>query len=56
LDHHLVGDLYYRNRVEKVCKEADALKKKLIIAAGFLGGEAEFLEAKRKEFCKVKQT
>jgi len=50
LDHHLMGDLYYCNRVDKVCKQANALKYKPIIAAGFLGRESEFLEAKRKEF------
>jgi predicted metallo-beta-lactamase superfamily hydrolase len=52
LDHHLVRDLQYLNKIEEVAREARILKKKLITAAEFLGKEPEFLEAKRKEFYK----
>ncbi len=52
LDHHLVRDLHYLNKIEEVAKEANALKKKVITAAEFLGKEPEFLEAKRKELYK----
>jgi hypothetical protein len=52
LDHHLVRDLHYLNKIEEVIKEANTLKKKVITAAEFLGKKPEFLEAKRKEFCK----
>jgi predicted metallo-beta-lactamase superfamily hydrolase len=53
LDHHLVRDLHYLNKIEEVIKEANVLKKKVITAAEFLGKEPEFLEAKRKEFYKL---
>ena len=52
LDHHLVRDLHYLNKIKEVTKQADALKKKVITAAEFLGKKPEFLEAKRKEFYK----
>jgi predicted metallo-beta-lactamase superfamily hydrolase len=52
LDHHLVRDLHYQNKVKDVFKEADRLKKKVITAAEFLRKKPEFLEAKRKEFYK----
>ena len=52
LDHHLVRDLHYQNKIEEIIKEADALKKRVITAAEFLGKEPEFLEARRKEFYK----
>lgn len=52
LDHHLVRDLHYLNKIEEVTREAKALRKKVITAAEYLGGEPEFLEAKRKEFYK----
>ncbi len=52
LDHHLVRDLHYLNKIEEVTKEANVLKKKVITAAEFLGKEPEFLEAQRKEFYK----
>jgi len=55
LDHHLVRDLNYKNKIEEVIKEAKALKKKVITAAEFLGKEPEFLEAKRKEFYKLEK-
>jgi predicted metallo-beta-lactamase superfamily hydrolase len=52
LDHHLVGDLYYLNKIEEVYKKAKSLNKNIITAAEFLGKEPEFLEARRKEFYK----
>jgi predicted metallo-beta-lactamase superfamily hydrolase len=55
LDHHLVRDLHYQNKVEDVFKEADRLKKRVITAAEFLGKKPEFLEAKRKEFYKKEE-
>jgi predicted metallo-beta-lactamase superfamily hydrolase len=52
LDHHLVRDVHYLNKIEEVAKQADTLRKKVITAAEFLGKEPELLEAKRKEFYK----
>ncbi len=56
LDHHLVRDLHYQNKIEEVTKEANALKKKVMTASEFLGKRPEFLEAKRKEFYKLRET
>ncbi len=50
LDHHLVRDLHYLNKIEEVLKTAENLKKKVITAAEFLGKKPDFLEARRKEF------
>jgi len=50
LDHHLVRDLHYLNKIEEVLKTAEELKKKVITAAEFLGKKPDFLEARRKEF------
>ena len=50
LDHHLVRDLHYLNKIEEVLKTAEKLKKKVITAAEFLGKKPDFLEARRKEF------
>jgi len=55
LDHHLVRDLHYPNKIEEVIKEAKALKKKVITAAEFLGKKPEFLEARRKEFSRLEK-
>ena len=49
LDHHLVRDLNYKDKIHKVSEEAQKLGKKVLTAAEFLGKEPEFLEAKRKE-------
>ena len=49
LDHHLVRDLHYLNKIEEVLKTAEKLKKKVITAAEFLGKKPDFLEARRKE-------
>jgi len=50
LDHHLVRDLHYLNKIEEVLHTAEKLKKKVITAAEFLGQKPDFLEARRKEF------
>jgi predicted metallo-beta-lactamase superfamily hydrolase len=55
LDHHLVRDLHYSNKVDEVFKKAKSLNKKITSAAEFLGEESEFLEARRKEFYKEKK-
>jgi predicted metallo-beta-lactamase superfamily hydrolase len=55
LDHHLVRDLHYSNKIDEVSKKAKSLNKKIITAAEFLGKEPEFLEARRKEFYKEKE-
>lgn len=49
LDHHLVRDLHYLNKIEEVLKTAEKLDKKVITAAEFLGKKPDFLEARRKE-------
>ena len=50
LDHHLVRDLHYRNKIKPVLEMAGELNKDVITAAEFIGREPEFLEARRKEF------
>ena len=49
LDHHLVRDLHYKNKIIDVLKTAKRMGKKVLTAAEFLGRENEFLEARRKE-------
>ena len=49
LDHHLVRDLNYRDKIKDVLFEAEKLGKKIMTAAEFSGIENEFLEARRKE-------
>jgi len=49
LDHHLVRDKNYKDKIKPVLKEAEKLSKKVLTAAEFLGKEPDFLEAKRKE-------
>ena len=55
LDHHLVRDLHYLNKIDELYKKAKSLNKNLITAAEFLGKEPEFLEARRKEFYKEEE-
>jgi hypothetical protein len=52
LDHHLVRDLHYLNKIEEVLETAEKLNKKAITAAEYLGKKPDFLEARRKEFYK----
>ena len=49
LDHHLVRDLNYKNKIQSVLIEANKLNKKVITAAEFLGIDNKFIEARRKE-------
>ncbi|HDN83646.1 MAG TPA: hypothetical protein ENG50_04710 [Candidatus Altiarchaeales archaeon] len=49
LDHHLVRDLHYKEKISKVLKAAKEFGKEILTAAEYLGKEPEFLEALRKE-------
>ncbi len=49
LDHHIVRDLHYKNKIAPVLEEAKHLKKSILTVAEFLGRPNEFLEARRKE-------
>ncbi|VVB74475.1 Metallo-beta-lactamase superfamily protein [Candidatus Tiddalikarchaeum anstoanum] len=49
LDHHLVRDLYYKNKIKPVIELAKELNKKLVTSAEYLGVKPDFLEAKRRE-------
>jgi predicted metallo-beta-lactamase superfamily hydrolase len=49
LDHHLVRDLKYQEKILPILESAQKLEKKIVTAAGFLGIPSEFLEAKRKD-------
>lgn len=53
LDHHLVRDLHYLNKIEEVLNTAGKLKKRVITAAEYTGQKPDFLEARRKEFYKM---
>jgi len=48
LDHHLVRDLNYKDKIERVLKSARELNKRVITAAEYLGKPVELLEAQRK--------
>ena len=52
LDHHLVRDLHYLNKIGEVLETAKKLNKKVITAAEYLGKKPDLLEARRKEFYK----
>jgi hypothetical protein len=49
LDHHLVRDVNYKNKIEKVLEVSKELDKKVITAAEFSGKPIELLEAQRKK-------
>ncbi|MCX8175713.1 MAG: hypothetical protein N3E48_00585, partial [Candidatus Bathyarchaeota archaeon] len=49
LDHHLLRDLEWENRVLEVVKEASKRKVKVTTAAKFAGKPQDMLEARRKE-------
>jgi len=49
LDHHLLRDLNYKNRLKPVYTKAEELNVKVITAAEFAGRKIEMLEALRKE-------
>jgi predicted metallo-beta-lactamase superfamily hydrolase len=52
LDHHLLRDLNYREKMEDVFSLAERKGKRLLSAAEFLGLENLFLEAWRRELTK----
>lgn len=52
LDHHLVRDLKYKEKIKPVLERAKELKKEVITAAEFAGLKPEFLEAHRKDLYK----
>jgi len=49
LDHHIVRDLDYKEKIRDVLELAEELDKKILTAAEFLNVENLFLEAWRKE-------
>jgi predicted metallo-beta-lactamase superfamily hydrolase len=49
LDHHIVRDLEYKEKIKDVFKLTEELKKEILTAAEFLQLENFFLEAWRKE-------
>jgi len=49
LDHHLLRDLNYRERVKPVYGAGEELGVRLSTAAEFIGREVDMLEARRKE-------
>jgi len=49
LDHHIVRDLNYKEKIEDVFEVGKSLKKEIITAAEFFQLENFFLEAWRKE-------
>ncbi len=52
LDHHLLRDLKWSERIEKAYKVAKKKRVKLMTFADFLGVENDMLEARRKELYK----
>jgi len=52
LDHHILRDVKYREKVEDVLELAEDLKKKLVSAAEFYGLENFFLEAWRRDIAR----
>ncbi|MDI6806337.1 MAG: MBL fold metallo-hydrolase [Candidatus Aenigmarchaeota archaeon] len=55
LDHHIVRDIEYKERMKDVFEVAKRLNKKINTAAEFLGIEDFFLEAWRKEIYEKKR-
>jgi hypothetical protein len=49
VDHHLLRDLQWKEKIQDVLEVAKKLDKKIVTAAGYLGLEDDPLEAKRKE-------
>ncbi len=49
LDHHIVRDLKYKEKIRPVLEKAKELGKEFITAAEFAGLKPNFLEARRKE-------
>jgi len=55
LDHHLVRDLNYREKVKLVYEVGEELGIRLFTAAEFIGREIDLLEARRKELYQTTQ-
>lgn len=49
VDHHLLRDLNWKERIKEVFRAAKKRKVNLTTAAGFMGKEIETLEARRRE-------
>lgn len=49
LEHHLMRDIDYKQKIEPIFKEAEERNIKILCAAEFEGKPIEMLEAKRKE-------
>ncbi len=48
LEHHILRDLKYKEKIKPVLEAADELKKQVLTSAEFMGKDNEFLEALRK--------
>ncbi len=49
VDHHLVRDLNYRDRISRVLEKAGRLGVRVVTAAEYMGVEEDLLEARRRE-------
>jgi hypothetical protein len=49
VDHHLLRDIIWKNRIKNVYDVAKKMGKKVITAAEYLGLKNDILEARRKE-------
>ncbi|MEM5772650.1 MAG: MBL fold metallo-hydrolase [Candidatus Aenigmatarchaeota archaeon] len=49
LDHHLLRDLKYKEKIMPVLRVGEKMKTSVLTAAEFLGNSVEILEARRKE-------
>ena len=49
VDHHIVRDLYYKEKMENIYRFAHSIRKEVVTAAEFIGLNNFFLEAWRKE-------
>ena len=49
MDHHLVRDPHWKEKVKELFASAEKSAKKLVTVAGFLGKEEEMLEAHRRQ-------
>ncbi len=55
LDHHLLRDLGYREKLSRVYEHARVVDKRVVTAAEYMGREVEQLEALRKELWRKDQ-
>lgn len=49
IDHHLLRDLQWNNKIQKIIEKGDELGTRVISAAEYSGQEINILEARRKE-------